>query len=412
MSQYAQQIGTIAVDAVMAVAVSSEVDLRDVRIVKRLGGTVEEMRLLEGCVALNQPAVRLAGGPTRIEKARIAICQFSLTHHPKTDMENQVVVKDYAQMDRILREEKALAMSICRKIKKAGATVLIIQKSILRDGVSELMLHYLAKMRVMVVRDVEREDVEFLCRALGCRPIADIESFTEDKLGSAELVEEQEQEGSAASSGDSSSSTLVLVHKPTPAPKMSGMKRTVSVLVRGANALVMDEAERALHDALCVVRCLVRNPAMIVGGGAPETAISVRLAELAKRRLASLETESSSVNPGTLAFCMSAYAGALECIPTILAENAGLPAIEIMTALRAKHAEYLKKTFYNNISASADAATLFYSCYDGINVRRAEIGDMHAERVLQPLLVNSSALQLATDCVAMILKIDDMLQSR
>lgn len=342
-------------------------DLRDIRIIKRPGGTIDDMRILEG-VALNQPAAnKSAGGPVRIEKARIALCQFQLSA-PKTDMDNQVVVTDYAQMDRILKEERAHLLNMCKKIKKANANVLLMQKSILRDAVNELSLHYLAKMKIMVVTDIEREEVDFLCRSLGCKPIADIDSFTEDRLGSAEIVEEQDLDGSGKG--------IVMISR------IKGVtKKTCSVLVRGANTLVMEEAERSLHDALCVVRCLVKKPAMICGGGAPETELSLRLSQKA-----------ATEHTGATAYCLQAYADALECIPTILAENAGLSAIKIMTDLRARHAAG--------------------ECHAGINVRRSEVSDMQAERVVQPLLVNMSAVQLATETVSMIMKIDDMVQSR
>ena len=82
-------------------------------------------------------------------------------------MDNQVVVNDYAQMDRILKEERQYILNICKAIKKAGCNVLLIQKSILRDAVNDLALHFLAKMKIMVVRDVERDDVEFICRVSG-----------------------------------------------------------------------------------------------------------------------------------------------------------------------------------------------------------------------------------------------------
>lgn len=363
VAPYAGQVASIAVDAVMQCAANNNVDLRDIRIIKRPGGTIEDMRILDG-IALMQAANRSANGPTRIEKARIGICQFQLSG-PKTDMDSQLVVSDYAQMDRALKEERNYLLNMCKRIKKTGANVLLIQKSILRDAVNELSLHYLAKLKIMVVTEVERDEIDFLCRSLGCRPIADIDAFTEDKLGTADLIEEQDVDGAQ----------VVLVSGVRTVPK-----KTVSILCRGASQLVVDEAERSLHDALCVVRCLVKRPAMICGGGVPEIELSVRLAAKAKE------------HTGSAARCLESYAAAMECIPTILAENAGLSAIRILTDLRARH-------------VSGDLCA-------GINVRRAEVGDMRAEAVVQPLLVSLSAIQLATETVTMILKIDDMIQSR
>ena len=105
-------------------------------------------------------------------------------------MESNVVVSDYTQMDRVLREERQYILNIVKQIKKSGANVLLIQKSILRDAVSDLALHYFAKTKTMVVKDIEREDVEFICRTLGCRPVASLDHLTPDVLGSADLVEE------------------------------------------------------------------------------------------------------------------------------------------------------------------------------------------------------------------------------
>ena len=158
-------------------------------------------------------------------------------------MENQVVVSDYSQMDRVLREERQYILNIVKQVKKSGCNVLLIQKSILREAVSDLALHFLAKMKIMVVKDIEREDIEFICKTLSCKPIASLDHFTGDMLGSAELVEEVQTGGSK----------LV---------KVSGITnqgRTVCVVVRGSNKLVLEEADRSIHDALCVMRCLVKK---------------------------------------------------------------------------------------------------------------------------------------------------------
>lgn len=146
-------------------------------------------------------------------------------------------------MDKILKEERTYLLNICKKIKKANCNVLLIQKSILRDAVTDLSLHFLAKLKILVIKDVERDEIEFLSKSLGCKPISDIEAFTEDKLGYADLVDETSKAG-------------------TKIVKITGVKakaRTVSVLAMGANSLVLEECERSLHDALCVVRCLVKK---------------------------------------------------------------------------------------------------------------------------------------------------------
>jgi T-complex protein 1 subunit delta len=158
-------------------------------------------------------------------------------------MDNTVVINDYRLMDKVIKEGRQYILNMCKKIKKANCNVLLIQKSILRDAVDELSLNYLKRLNILAVKDVERDEIEFLSKSLGCKPISDIEAFTEDKLGYADLVEER------------SDNDVKVV-------RITGSKnrgRTISILVTGGNNLVVDECERSLHDALCVVRCLVKK---------------------------------------------------------------------------------------------------------------------------------------------------------
>ncbi|WFD20507.1 T-complex protein 1 subunit delta [Malassezia caprae] len=362
VSQYSSVLAPIAVDSVLrlvdpANSESETVDLRDIRIVKKVGGTIDDTELVDGLV-LEQNVVTSSGGPSRVEKAKIAVCQFQLSS-PKPDMDNQIVVNDYRQMDKILKEERQYLLNMCKKIKKTGCNVLLLQKSILRDAVNELALHFLAKLKIMVVKDIERDEIEFLCKSLGTSPIADIEAFTEDKLASAELVDEVQQSGAR----------VVKVSK------IKNPGKTVSVLCTGSNSLVLEESERSLHDALCVVRCLVKKRALIAGGGAPEVHMSRKLAHCAQTL------------PTMEAYSFQAFAEALEVIPTTLAENAGLNPITIVTELRNRHAMGEKTA--------------------GINVRKGLITNILEENVLQPLLVSTSALELASETVSLLLRIDD-----
>ena len=100
-----------------------------------------------------------SGNTKRMEKAKVALIQFCLSP-PKTDMENQVVINDYSQMDRVLKEERAYTLNLVKAIKKSGANVLLVQKSILRDAVSDLALHYLNKLKILVVKGMTIYDFD------------------------------------------------------------------------------------------------------------------------------------------------------------------------------------------------------------------------------------------------------------
>merc|ERR1719473_2226374 len=121
------------------------VDLNDIRVARKLGGTMDDTELVDGLVLGNKVA-RVAGGPTRMKDAKIGLIQFCLSP-PKTDMDQNVVVKDYNQMDRILREERMIVAKMVKKIAATGCNMLLVQKSILRDAVTALSLDFCAKMK-------------------------------------------------------------------------------------------------------------------------------------------------------------------------------------------------------------------------------------------------------------------------
>ncbi|KAL6135626.1 hypothetical protein ACLB2K_067853 [Fragaria x ananassa] len=191
VSQYSTLLAPQAVDAVLSVVDPAKpeiVDLRDIKIVKKLGGTVDDTETVKGLV-FDKKTSHDAGGPTRMEKAKIAVIQFQISP-PKTDI-----------------------LSMIKKIKSTGCNVLLIQKSILRDAGTDLSLHYLAKAKILVIKDVERDEIEFITKTLNClHAHCEYRAFPQGEAGN--------------------------------------MGRTTSVLVRGSNQLVLDEAERSLHDAL------------------------------------------------------------------------------------------------------------------------------------------------------------------
>jgi T-complex protein 1 subunit delta len=220
----------------------------------------------------------------------------------------------------------------------------------------------------MVVRDIERDDIEYISKTLGCAPVSHVDHMKPEKLGAADLVQEIQV-------GDGRMVKITGI-----AASASTGGATASVLLRGSNKLVLAEAERSLHDALCVIRCLVHQPALIPGGAAPEMEVVYQLSQWAH----SLS--------GMASYAVQEYAEALEVIPYTLAENAGLNPIHIVSQLRAMHAQ-----------GQAEM---------GINVKKGTVTNMREQHVVQPLLVTQSALQLATEAVRMILKIDDIVPVR
>lgn len=177
------KLAPMAVDSVLRTIdqkTATNVDLKNIRILKKVGGTIDDSEMVDGLV-LQQAVVKSGGGPSRMEKAKIGLIQFQLSPpkpdvrrvpnlaldqdaDPQVQMENQIVVNDYRQMDKILKEERTYLLDMVKKIKKAKCNVLFIQKSILRDAVNDLSLHFLAKLNILCVKDIERDEIEFICK--------------------------------------------------------------------------------------------------------------------------------------------------------------------------------------------------------------------------------------------------------
>jgi len=319
-------------------------------------------------------------------------------------MDNNVVVSDYAAMDRILKQERKYILQQCKAIKQSGCNVLLIQKSILRDAYNELSLHFLAKMNILVVTDIERSDVDFICQTLGCQPIAHPDQISPEMLGRADSVSDVFMEG-----GSNKVVKFTGIHKEEGDTKH---RPTMTVLLRGSNEYVLSEAARSLHDAQCVVRSLIYERFLIAGGGAPETEASLRLREHAVGLT------------GKDAYCFAAFADALEVIPYTLAENAGMkpsksfetglfwaPEIFVASGRLLTFRYPRSQIFHSTVDVVTELRAKHKSGQKGagINVKKGCVSDMYELNVVQPLMVSTSAIRLATETVAMIMKIDDII---
>lgn len=366
-------LSKLAIEAVMRLYRfnnNRDIDLHDIKIVKKLGGTIEDAEISDGLIFTDSRPSAKNNGPTKIENPKIAMIQFCVSS-PKTDIENNIKLGDYTQIDKVLKEERRYILGLVKKIADSGANVLFIQKSILRDAVNDLSLHFLAKKGIMVIRDVERTDVEFICKTVGCKPVAHIDQLTPEKLGTAVLANVESQSDGTKLFRISKSKEDDIIDK----------GETSTILLRGSNNLVLDEAERSIHDALCVMRSIVKNNKIVSGGGAIEIELSRQLEEY------------SQVLKGADNLIVRKFSEALESIPFTLAENCGMDPIKTVTEIRNRHKNGQKEC--------------------GIKGKTLEIVEnTREEKILQPITVNESSLKLATETVKMILKIDDIVMCR
>ena len=344
------------VEAVLRVAVKDgderSVDLDNVKVEKKAGGSIQNSRLVSGIV-LDKEVVH-SGMPTRIDNARIALLNAAMEIE-KTEMSSEIRITDPAQMQMYLEEENRILKDMVGKLQQAGTNVLICQK-----GIDDIAQHYLAKNGILAVRRVKESDMIKLSKATGGRVISNVDDLMSDDLGTAQLVRQEKVEADK----------WVFIEG-------CNNPQSVTLLLRGGTQRVVDEADRSIHDALMVVKDVIEKPAIVAGGGSPEAYVSTRLKDWA------------SVFDGREQLAVKKYAEALETIPLTIAENAGMNPIDSMATLRAQQSQGQKWT--------------------GIDAKSGRVADMLNLNVVEPVVVKEQIIKSSTETACMVLRIDDVI---
>jgi len=351
-----EYLANLAVKAVMAVAEQEgdkyKVDIDDIKVEKKPGESMEDTSLIQGIVLDKE--VSHSGMPKRIEKAKIALLDCPLEIE-KTEFDAKINIESPEQMEAFLKQEEDMLRDMVEKVTKAGANVGLAEK-----GVDDMAQHFLARKGILVVRRIKKSDMEKLAKATGGKVVTNLEALTADDLGHANLVEERKI-------GNDKMTFVEGCKHP----------KAVTILIRGGTERIVDEAERSIHDALCVVRDVFEEPKVVAGGGAPELEIARGLRKYAESL------------PGREQLAVMAFAEALEIIPTTLTENAGLDPIDILSDLRSRHEKG--------------------EIWAGIEVVAGKIQDMSKAGVFEPLAVKKQIIKSGTEASSMLLKIDDVI---
>ena len=358
VSKESNELSEIVVNAALQVSESNDsgyiVDIDDVKVEKKAGGSLRDTKLIKGIV-LDKEVVH-GGMPKRIEKAKISLVNSALEIE-KTEFDAKINISSPDQMKMFLEEENKMLKSMVDKIISSGANVTICQK-----GIDDVAQHYLAKSNILAVRRVKESDMTKLARATGARIVNNLEDLSSKDLGAADLVEERKVE----------TDKWVFIE---------GCKhpKAVTILIRGGSQRVVDEADRSIHDALMVTKDVMEKPFIVAGGGSPESFVAGKLRDW------------SSTLSGREQLAADKFAESLEVIPLALAENAGMDPIDTLTELRSKQAKGSK--------------------WSGIDARSGKIVDMSKLDIVEPLSVKEQIIKSATEVASMILRIDDVIAS-
>jgi thermosome len=356
VSENRELLAELSVDAVLHVAqkVTGEyrVDLDDIMIEKKSGESIESTKLINGIILSKEAAH--SDMPKRVEKANIALLNLAL-EIKKTQFDAKINIENPEQMEAFLHEEENMLRQMVEKISLAGANVVICEK-----GIDDMALHFLAKKGILALKQAKESDMAKLAKATGGKLVATLDSLTKEDLGYAEIVEQRKI-------GDDKMTFIEGCKNP----------KAVAILIRGGTQRIVDEAERSIHDALCVVRDVVQQPKIVAGGGAPEEEVARALREYAQTL------------PGREQLAVTSFTNAIEIVPTTLAENAGLDTIDVLSELRVQHENG--------------------KLWTGINVYSGKVEDMQKLEVLEPLAVKKQMIKSATEAASMILRIDDVI---
>lgn len=327
--------------------------VENIRVAKVLGGSVSDSTVVRGAILLRD----VEGTIKKVENARVAIytCDFEAS---QSETKGTVLLKSAEELMNYNKSEETMLEAKIKALADAGVTVVASPKY------GEVAMHFLEKYRIMVIKCQSKFDLRRVARTTGAIAIAKLVTPTVDEIGRADRVEVQEI-----------GSTKCIVFR----QEKEG-SRISTILVRASTQNLLDDIDRAIDDAVNVYKGMIRDPRFVAGAGACEIELSRKLQEFAETR------------PGLDQYAIKKYAESLEVIPRVLADTSGFDATNIISNLVAAHA------------SGKNTA--------GLDVEAGEVVDALERDVLDLLIVKHWAIRLATEAVATVLRVDQIIMAK
>ena len=350
-----EALADLVVRAVQGVTVEADdgshvVDLANLKIETRTGRSAGQSDLLSGAVVDKIPVHK--DMPAEVEDAKVLLVNDPIEVE-EADVDTAVNVESPDQLQQFLDQEEEQLREKVDGIIESGANVVFCQK-----GIDDLAQHYLAKEGILAVRRTKKSDIEFLKNVLETTIVTDIDSVSSDHVAAGTVRRDTEEELFYVEGENAHGATLLLY---------------------GTTEHVVDELERGVNDAIDVVATTVSDGRILPGGGAIEVEVARRLRDYA-----------DSVS-GREQLAVEAFADALELIPRVLAENAGLDSIDLLVDLRAAH--------------ESDEP------HAGLNVYTGEVEDTLETGVIETAHAKEQAIASAAEAANLVLKIDDIISA-
>jgi len=354
LTQHKDFFANICVDAIMKIKSDPKATLESIQIIKKLGSSLADSFLDNGFLLNKSPG---QNQPRRVENARVLLANTAMDTDKIKVFGSRVRTNDIKSLAEIEQAEKDKMKEKVEKICKYDMNV-FINRQLIYNYPEQLF----ADKNVMAIEHADFEGIERLAAVLGAEIVSTFDHPEGAKIGKCDLIEE------------------IMIGEDK-VMRFSGVQQgqACSLVLRGATEQILDEAERAIHDVLCVLYSTVRETRTVFGGGCSETLMAQAVQKLVEQ------------TAGKEQHAIQSFANALRQLPTIMADNAGLDSAELIAQLRSKHADG-KNTF-------------------GLDLYNGCIACMSEKKVTESYKVKRQVLVSGHEGAEMIMRVDDILKS-
>lgn len=294
-------LADLVAEAVLAVLPKNPANfsVENVRVVKIMGGSLEQSRVVKGMVFPKEPN----GSVKKATKAKVGVysCAIDIS---QTETKGTVLLHNAKEMLDFTKGEESQLEAAIKELHDVGLRVVIAGST-----VGELAMHYLNRYGILVIKVLSKFDLRRICRVVGATPLARLGAPMPDEMGSIDVVETLEIGGDR-----------VTVFR-----QEDEVTRTATLVLRGATQNHLDDIERAVDDGVNVVKAITKDARLVPGAGAAEVQLVERLQAYGEK------------TPGLAQYAIKKYGEAFEVVPRSIAESAGLDATEVLSRLYAAH---------------------------------------------------------------------------
>ncbi|KAG9531547.1 T-complex protein 1, partial [Aureobasidium melanogenum] len=364
-SGHEEVLANLVAEAVLAVLPKNTFNFNvdNVRVVKIMGGSIEQSRVVKGMVFGREPE----GTVKNVQKAKVGVfsCPIDIA---QTETKGTVLLKNAQEMLDFTKGEESQIDQAIKELHDSGVRVVVAGNT-----VGELPMHYLNRYGILVIKIMSKFELRRLCRVVGATPLARLGAPMPDEMGSVDIVETIEIGGDRVTVFRQENDTT----------------RTATLVLRGATQNHLEDVERAVDDGVNVVKAITRDARLVPGAGAAEMQLVERISAFADK------------TSGLSQYAIRKYAEAFEVVPRLLAESAGLDATEILASLYTAH----------SAKSSKDSSV----CSAGVDIENNNgdgVLDAQDEGILDLMVTKQWAIKLATESARTVLSVDQIIVAR